>query len=50
MKGEEEDEYASIEDYSKLSVSWAELGSWVAKNPIEKEEQFEKGLEILKIV
>ena len=46
VKGEEEDEYASIEDYSKLSVSWAELGSWVAKNPIEKEEQFETGAQI----
>lgn len=46
VKASDEDEYASIDDYSKLSVSWAELGSWTAKNPIEKGEQFETGAQI----
>jgi len=45
-EADEEDEYASIDDYSKLSISWAELGSWVAQNPIRQGEQFESGAQI----
>ena len=43
---EEQEEYASIEDYSQLSISWAILGDWTAKNPIQQGEQFETGAQV----